>query len=130
MERIQYLNLRKINEGKMKNKKCIIIEEYNSPYAEPCIFEKGEIVLVGEKDSEWSGWIWCTKDSGESRWVPENYLEIHGDNGKILRKYNSKELAVNVGEEFIILEEEAEWFWVENETGKSGWVPIKNVNLI
>lgn len=127
---IRYLKLIKTNEEKMKGKKCKAIEEYNSPYTEPCIFEKGEIVSVGEKDSEWSGWIWCTKDSGESRWVPENYLEIDGNNGKILQNYNSKELAVKVGEVFLIQREEAEWFWVENEIGKSGWVPIKNLKLI
>jgi uncharacterized protein YgiM (DUF1202 family) len=93
-------------------------------------FKEGEVVVIGDKDTEWSGWIWCTKDSGKSRWVPENFLEFQGKNAKLRKDYNAKELAVKVGEEFIIEEEEAEWFWVQNESGKSGWVPIKNVEII
>jgi hypothetical protein len=114
----------------MKGKKCRVIKEYNSPYTEPLIFNKKEIVAVGERDSEWAGWIWCTKESGESRWVPENYINIHGKTGKFLRDYNSKELAVSVGELYFIEEEEAEWFWVDDESGKKGWVPIRNVQII
>jgi hypothetical protein len=114
----------------MKSKRCKIIEDYYSPYTDPVSFRKGEKVSIGEKYTEWPGWIWCTKDSGETRWVPKNYLEIHGKKGKLLRDYNSKELAVKVGEEFYVQEEEADWFWLENESGKNGWVPIKNVKLI
>jgi len=114
----------------MKGKKCRVIEEYKSPYTDPLIFNKGEILSIGEKESEWSGWIWCTNKIGESRWVPENYLEIKGNKAKITRDYNATELSVNVGEELIIQEEEAEWYWVTNQQGKIGWVPIKNIKLI
>ena len=37
---------------------------------------------------------------------------------------------MKTGEVLIIKEEEAEWFWVINQEGKSGWVPIKNVQII
>jgi uncharacterized protein YgiM (DUF1202 family) len=114
----------------MKGKKCRVIEDYNSPYTEPLKFTKGEILTIGEKESEWSGWIWCTNKSGESRWVPENYLEIDENTCKILQDYNATELSITVGEELIIENEEAEWFWVTNQQGNSGWVPIKNVEII
>ena len=114
----------------MKEKKFRVIEDYISPYTEPWIMAQGEILAVGEKDSEWTGWIWCTNKEGESRWVPENYLEIHGNSGKAKQDYNSTELSVKVGEELIIEKEEAEWYWCTNQEGKSGWVPIKNVQII
>ncbi|TKJ23048.1 MAG: hypothetical protein CEE43_04855 [Promethearchaeota archaeon Loki_b32] len=114
----------------MKEKKCRVKEDYNSPYTEPLLITKGEILSIGEKESEWSGWIWCTNKEGKSRWVPENYLEIHGNTGKANQDYNATELTVSIGEELIIEEEEADWFWVTNQQGKSGWVPIKNVQII
>ena len=114
----------------MEGTKCRVIENYNSPYTDPWIITKDEILSIGQKESEWSGWIWCTNNSGESRWVPENYLEIQGDTCKAKRDYNATELSVNVGEELTIEEEEAEWYWVTNQQKKSGWVPIKNVEII
>ena len=114
----------------MKGKKCRVIEKYESPYTDPLLITKGEILTISEKESEWSGWIWCTNKDGESRWVPEKYLEIHGNIGKANQDYNATELTITVGEELIIEKEEAEWFWVINQRGKSGWVPIKNVKII
>lgn len=114
----------------MEGRKCRVIEEYKSPYTDPLIMNKGEIVSIKEKDCEWSGWIWCTNTMGESRWVPENFLEIKGDKAEINRDYNATELSVKIGEELIIYEEEAEWYWVTNQQGRKGWVPIKNVKLI
>ncbi|MFX0037508.1 MAG: SH3 domain-containing protein [Candidatus Hermodarchaeota archaeon] len=113
----------------MKGKRCRVIENYESPYTESWTIVKGEILTVGEKDTEWMGWIWCTNKEGESRWVPENYLEIHGNTGKANQDYNATELSVKIGEELIIKKEEAEWFWVTNQQGQKGWVPIRNVQI-
>ena len=114
----------------MEKKICLVIEDYESAYTEPLIITKGEILTIGRKESEWSGWIWCTNKLGKSRWVPESYLEIHGNTGKAKQDYNATELTITVGEELIIEKEEAEWFWVINQQRKSGWVPIKNVKTI
>ncbi len=114
----------------MKGKKCRVIEDYESPYTDPLIITKGETLTIGEKESEWLGWIWCTNKFGESRWVPEKYLEIDRNMCKLLQDYNATELTITVGEELIIEKEEAEWFWVTNQQGKSGWVPIKHVKII
>ena len=121
----QYLKLRtrSCRLKIMKRKKCRVIKAYSSPYTDPWIITKGEILSIGEKESEWPGWIWCTNNSEKSRWVPESYLEISGVTGKAKQDYNATELSVKVGEE-------AEWFWVINQQGKSGWVPIKNVKII
>ncbi len=114
----------------MKEKRCRVIKKYESPYTDPFLITKGEMLSISEKDSEWSGWIWCTKKNGISRWVPESYLKIEGNSGKANQDYNATELSVNFGEELFIEQEEAEWYWVTNQQGKSGWVPIKNVQII
>ncbi|MEJ2277267.1 MAG: SH3 domain-containing protein [Candidatus Lokiarchaeota archaeon] len=114
----------------MKIKKCKVIEEYKTPYTEPLIFNEGETVEIGKKESEWEGWIWCTNKSCESRWIPKNYLEISGKKGKLNRNYEATELSVKKGEVLQIEDEEAQWFWVKNENGSRGWVPIKNVKII
>ena len=114
----------------MKGRKCRVIEDYESPYTEPLIIRKGEVLSIGEKESEWSGWIWCINNKGISRWVPENYLEIKGNTGKANRDYNATELTIKKGEQLTIKFEEAEWYWVVNQKGKSGWIPIKNVKII
>lgn len=114
----------------MKGKKCRVIEDYKSPYTELLLIRKGETLSIREKESEWPGWIWCTNKEGISRWVPENYLEIQGTTGKAKQDYNATELNVKTGDELIIKEEAAEWFWVVNQQGKRGWVPIRNVQII
>lgn len=111
-------------------KKCRVIEDYISPYTEPWKMVRGEILSIGEKDTEWTGWIWCTNKDGESRWVPESYLELQGNSGKAKQDYDSTELSVKIGEELIIEKEESDWYWVKNQQGKWGWVPIKHVQII
>lgn len=36
----------------MKEKKCRVIEDYNSPYTEQLLITKEEILSIGEKESE------------------------------------------------------------------------------
>jgi len=90
--------------------------------------KSGDVLTVGKRDIEWGGWIWCTNSSGESRWVPESYLEIEGNSGVANIDYESTELDVQAGEILILGQEESGWFWCTNQAGKSGWVPIKNLD--
>jgi hypothetical protein len=48
---------------------CRVVREYPSPYSEPLVIRAGEELAIDEKESEWSGWIWCTNRDGKSRWV-------------------------------------------------------------
>jgi uncharacterized protein YgiM (DUF1202 family) len=107
-----------------------VIADYRSQYTEPCAFHEGEELAVGEKESEWPGWVWCTNRAGESRWVPEKYVERTGNACVMIRDYEATELSVNVGEVLAITgEEESEWVWCTNQAGQSGWVPLDNVSV-
>ena len=87
-------------------------------------------MAVGEKESEWPGWVWCTNRAGKSRWVPEEYIERTGNSCVMLRDHEAAELSVTVGEVLTITgEEESDWVWCANQAGQSGWVPLGNVSM-
>jgi len=107
---------------------CRVIAAYQSPYADPVVFAVGEEVAIAEKACEWPGWVWCTRRDGQSRWVPESYVERKGDDMAVVgRDYEATELSVTVGEELAMGERESDWVWCTNQKGHSGWVPADNV---
>ena len=114
---------------KMKLKNCTVISDYKSPYKEPVKIRKGEILLIGNKESEWPGWVWCINKDGMERWVPRHYLKIHGTSGIMLQNYDATELTVFIGEELVIEKEESGWVWVSNVEGKKGWIPLEIIKI-
>ena len=104
-----------------------VIKAYESDYTEPWHMIKGEILNIGERDSEWDGWVWCTNRNGESRWVPESFVERKEDTCTALRDYESTELCVQVGEVLSAGEEESGWAWCTNKAEQSGWVPVESL---
>lgn len=104
-----------------------VIVDYQSPYTEPFFIKRGEAVQIGERDTEWPGWIWCTNAGGKSRWVPESYLHRTGDKGLAVRDYEATELSVQVGEQVTGGQEVSGWVWCTNRAGASGWVPKDNL---
>ena len=113
----------------MKLKNCKVICDYRSPYTEPLLIRKGEILQIGNKESEWPGWVWCMIQDGKERWVPRKYIDIQGNSGIMLEDYEATELAVSIGEKLKIEKEESGWVWVTNMEGKKGWVPLENVKI-
>jgi hypothetical protein len=97
---------------------CRVISEYQSPYSEPLVISAGEELAIDEKESEWSGWIWCTN---------QKYVERKGDIAIALCDYEATELSVSVGEELVMGKEESGWIWCTNQKGQSGWVPADHV---
>ena len=114
----------------MRKQICKVIKNYQSPYPDDVFFNKDEIVRITEKESEWSGWIWCIKKDGKARWVPKDYIEIQDDDAKFIQDYNSKELNVFKGQFLTIAKGSHEWIWVIDENKNDGWIPLKNVRII
>ncbi|MBU1937484.1 SH3 domain-containing protein [bacterium] len=109
---------------------CRVITAYDSAYPEPLIFRKGEELVITDKESPWAGWIWCMNRSGESRWVPENYVNRKGKTGTMRCDYDATELTANIGEELIIEKEESCWLWCTNKKKQRGWIPAECVEDI
>ncbi len=89
----------------------------------------GERLQVGDRGSEWQGWVWCTSSDGESRWVPEAFVERHGEYCLALRNYESTELNVQEGDTLLIMEIESGWGWCTSTDGHNGWVPLSCVEF-
>ena len=107
---------------------CRVTSAYESPYTAPVVFSAGEKLATGKKEG---GWVWCTKRDGESRWVPEAYIEREGGDTAVMRRdYEATELSVTTGEELVMGEEESDWAWCTNQEGRSGWVPVENVEKV
>ena len=102
-----------------------VIKSYESPYTEPLTLPKGERLRWEPQECEWPGWIWCTTEGGESRWVPQNWVEKEGEYCVLQRPYTATELNVEKGETVTVLLMESSWGWVTNESGRSGWVPLE-----
>jgi len=106
-----------------------VIANYESAYPDPFFARKSDNLTIGKKDGSWPGWLWCTTANGESRWLPQSYLEIKGNTGTLLRDYNSVELTVRVGEQLTVIDEAEGWYWCTNSRGQTGWVPGECVEI-
>ena len=108
-----------------------VVKDYESPYPDPIIFQKGERVRVVKKfneDPDWQNWIWCEGKNGKA-WVPEEYLNSDGRNGIFNREYNAKELSVQVGETSTVCEIVNGFGMSEKLDGTRGWVPMRNLEI-
>ena len=63
------------------------------PIYRPLTLPKGERLRWEPRECEWLGWVWCTTESGEARWVPENCVEKEGEFCVLQRPYTATELA-------------------------------------
>ena len=101
-----------------------VVKSYESPYTDPLTLPKGERLRWEPRECEWPGWIWCTNEAGEARWVPESWVEKEGEYCVLQRDYTATELSVEEGETVTVLLMESGWGCAINESGESGWVPL------
>jgi len=107
--------------------RCRVLSDYQSAYPDPIAIRAGDEVAVAERESEWSGWLWCAAHDGKSGWVPEQYLWRDGGKATALCDYNAAELTVRAGEVLTATSHEAGWRWCTNDCGESGWVPDEHL---
>ena len=106
------------------------VVSHTSTYPEPISFEPGDPLLVGERDTEYPGWIWVTIPSGRSGWAPQAYLRMTSRTGAFAtERYTARELDTTVGQALLVHGELNEWLWVENKDGEFGWVPRKTTSI-
>ncbi len=89
------------------------------------MFRRGDTVILGSRDPEFPGWIRVADRSGRSGWAPEALLDnVDGPHGTAIEDYDATELNVSPGDLLTVHRELAGWFWVCNESGACGWVPV------
>jgi hypothetical protein len=106
---------------------CRVIADYDTPFPNPLDLRAGQELAVGDRESEWLGWIWCTTSEGIGGWLPESYVIRQGNTATLRRDYDATELSVRAGEKLVVTMEESGWLWCENRTGQRGWVPANHV---
>ncbi|MDH4222216.1 MAG: SH3 domain-containing protein [candidate division Zixibacteria bacterium] len=109
--------------------KAKVNSSYRTHYPHPLKLKSGDQVKIEKRKCEWKGWVWCEGKDGNTGWIPENYLQIKGNNGKLLLDYDATELTVQRGEELKIIKEESGWFWCKNQKGDYGWIPKEKLRL-
>ena len=104
-----------------------VIKSYISAYPDPIRVRVGDKLTLFIREWEWPGWVWCQSESGKEGWVPLRYLEKSGSNYVACADYDATELTVHEGEQVGILHKESGWGWCRSNSGRSGWVPLENL---
>ncbi|MCD4672974.1 MAG: hypothetical protein K8R77_09955 [Anaerolineaceae bacterium] len=102
-----------------------VIKPYQSAYPDPLVFHCGEVLTTSARETDWPGWVWCTNTAGQSRWVPDVYLQLSENQAIMRRDYNPLELSVQIDEMLIAYEHVNGWAWCININNQQGWVPLE-----
>jgi hypothetical protein len=111
-------------------KRYRVVKPYKTPFDSPFRAEKGEKVRFERRRTTFEGWIWCIRDSGDSAWVPESWVELEEETCVFTRDYDSTELSVALDEVVQGDLTASGWIWATDHSGKTGWVPLKCLKLI
>jgi uncharacterized protein YgiM (DUF1202 family) len=105
-----------------------VTADYQAPYADPIQVNAGDKVVIDlDKKTDIAGWVWCTNRAGKSGWVPQAYIENEGNTHKMRCDYDAIELTIHVGEILTAHKAESGFYWVTDQKGLQGWVPISHV---
>jgi hypothetical protein len=104
-----------------------VIQPHKSDATDPLIVSKGDLLYYERRQTKWDGWLWCWVLDGKSGWVPESWMEIEGDIGRMIREYNATELTVNRGDYLRPILTESGWLLAVSAAGVTGWVPLECV---
>jgi hypothetical protein len=106
-----------------------VVREYRTQYTNPIRFAQGEIVTLGERDSEWPAFAWTVTADGNAGWAPVDWLKPLGDGrAEALRDYSAQELDADAGDDIALQYELGGWWWCEHGDGRSGWIPAGHID--
>jgi hypothetical protein len=107
--------------------RCRVTSAYQAAYPDPLVIKVGERLQIGDRATDWPGWLWCINELGKSGWAPASYVDRRERIGLARRDYDATELSAQVGEELVVGYAESGWLWCTNRAGQSGWIPADNV---
>ena len=106
-----------------------VVGAHQAKYPDPLELLRDQVVTLGDSDTRWPEYVWCTDASGKGGWVPRSFLEHHAGVHRLRRDYSSRELTVAVGEEVTLGEQAGGWYWVSSHRGDAGWVPAEHLHI-
>ena len=105
----------------------VVIEDNEPTYPDPIKLNRGDVIIVGEEDSEFPGWFWCENQHGKRGWVPDDCIETVGSESRAKYDYSAVELRARVGERLFPIESKYGWVLCSNADGEKGWLPFAKV---
>lgn len=104
--------------------RLLVVETWKPAYRRPLILTEGDRVKVGQHDTEWTSYRWCTNEAGTGGWVPHDYLVMDEDGtGVSTVNYSTAELSVEADAVVIGFQSAGDWTWCVADDGAEGWVP-------
>ena len=90
----------------------------------PLTLTEGDVVRLGQADTDWPGWIWVTAISGRGSYVPEDHLSPQNDgSARVIQSFQARDLTVKKGDAIDSLREVKGWHWCSSPQGQEGWLP-------
>jgi hypothetical protein len=53
----------------------VVIEDNDPTYPDPIQVDREDLLIVGQEDFEYPGWIWCENQHGKVGWVPKDCID-------------------------------------------------------
>jgi hypothetical protein len=105
----------------------IVIEDNDPIYPDPIQVDRGDLLIVGQEDFEYPGWIWCENQQGKVGWVPEDCIDSTGTESRAKYDYSAVELRARVGERLLPIDTKYGWVLCSKSDGEQGWLPLTKV---
>jgi hypothetical protein len=101
------------------------------PDRAPLIVHPGDVVRIGDRDTEWPAFVFVTTSQGTG-WVPLRHIDIEGSVGTVRVGYDTTELPASAGERVDVVRDDPEsgWAWCRNDDGREGWIPHRALTTV
>lgn len=107
-----------------------LLRDVRTQYANPIGFRRGDVVQLGERDTEWPAFAWTTTSDGNAGWGPVDWLRPIGDGrAEVLRDYTARELDADSGDTVELIDELGGWWWSRAADGREGWLPADALDM-
>jgi len=105
--------------------RLVVVETWQPAYRRPLILRAGDRIKVGQHDTEWTSYRWCTDEAGTGGWVPHDYLVMEDDGitATTTVDYSTVELSVEADSLVTGFQAAGDWTWCVSDDGAEGWVP-------
>lgn len=108
------------------------VKAYKTPYPDPIIFTRGEVVQVKEEykdDPDWVDWVWCEGLQDNRAWVPKQYIQFVDSQWVMTQDYNARELDLEAGEKLVVFYVVNGFGMAEKPDGERGWAPMNHLRF-
>lgn len=108
----------------------VLAADHEIPERAPLVVSPGDVVQVGERDTEWPAFVFVTAPLGTG-WIPARHIDIDGPFGIVRVGYDPTELPASAGEQVDVVRDDSEsgWSWCRNADGREGWIPHRVLSL-